>query len=333
MNHPKKPIQKAVAVVGCKHTTKELILGLERYGYTVDHCLTITPQLAGVQQVAGYMDLRPFLKEKGIPYTLAQKYSLKTDEDRGRLLSLKLDLLLVMGWQRLIPDWWLESLSIGAFGMHGSSRPLPHGRGRSPMNWSLIQNKNIFYTHLFQYKPGVDDGPVVGVQMFDITPFDTCLTLHFKNTVAMIQLCATHLPNLLDGSARLSPQPQAGASYYPKRSAEDGLIYWTDTTLEIYNLIRAVTRPFPGAFTCLDDDPERIIFIWRAIPFDTHLTWPAAAAGEIVEVFDDGSFVVKTGDSSLLVIESEGHQLNYKDVGRRFGPQNQPRKVWEQLPT
>src|SRR5262249_4949231 len=167
MNHPYKPIQTAVAMVGCKHTTKELILGLERHGYAVDHCMTITPQLAESQQVAGYMDLRPFLKEKGIPYTLAHKYSLKSDEDRERLLSLKLDMLLVMGWQRLIPDWWLESLSIGAFGMHGSSKPLPNGRGRSPMNWSLIQNKDVFYTHLFQYKPGVDEGPVVGAQIFD----------------------------------------------------------------------------------------------------------------------------------------------------------------------
>src|SRR5262245_20514901 len=116
MKHPHQPIEKKVAVVGCKHTTKDLILGLERCGYAVDHCLTIAPQLAETQQVAGYMDLRPFLKENAIPYTLAHKYSLKSDEDRERLPALKLDMLFVMGWQRLIPDWWLESLSIGAFG-------------------------------------------------------------------------------------------------------------------------------------------------------------------------------------------------------------------------
>jgi methionyl-tRNA formyltransferase len=332
MKHPHKPIQKAVGIVGCKHTTKDLILGLERNGYTVDHCLTITPQLAESQKVAGYMDLRPFLEERGISYTLAHKYSLKSDEDRERLLSLGLDLLLVMGWQRLIPDWWLRNLSIGAFGMHGSSKPLPYGRGRSPMNWSLIQNKDIFYTHLFQYKPDVDDGPVVGMQLFDITPFDTCLTLHFKNTIAMTQLCAKYLPTLLDGSAELAPQPHEGATYYPKREAEDGLIYWADATADLYNLIRAVTKPFPGAFTFLGDDPQRKVTIWQAIPFDTHLKWSDAVPGEIVEVFYEGSLVVKTGDATLLVLVSEGHQFNQNDVGRHFGHLNRPRKVWENLP-
>ena len=188
------------------------------------------------------------------------------------------------------------------------------------MNWSLIQNKQIFYTHLFQYKPGVDDGPIVGVQTFDINCFDTGHTLHFKNLVAMAQLCARHVPELLSGNAVLTPQPKERASYYPKRAAEDGLIYWSDSTTEIYNLIRAVTKPFPGAFALLDSDtPEKGVPLARAIPFDTQLQWPNGVPGEIVEVFYDGSFVVKTRDSSLLVIESEGWDFQHEDIGRRFG--------------
>lgn len=332
MKHPDRQIEKAVAIVGCKHTTKDLILGLNRYGYTIDHCLTIPPHLAETHQVAGYLDLRSFLQEKNIPYTLAHKYNLKTDEDRERLLSLNLDLLLVMGWQRLIPDWWIESLSIGAFGMHGSSKPLPNGRGRSPLNWSLIQNKNIFYTNLFKYQFGVDDGPIVGSQVFDITDYDTCLTLHFKNTIAMNHLCNKYLPSLLDGSALLSPQSHEGATYYPKRNAEDGMLYWEDTTLDLYNLIRAVTRPFPGAFTYLDNDLKQKVFIWQAMPFDTHLEWARSEPGDIVEVFYNGSFVVRTGNSTLLVTESEGYKFSDKDIGRRFGHIEQQRKIWEDLP-
>jgi methionyl-tRNA formyltransferase len=333
MKHPARPIERNVAVVGCKHTTGDLILGLHRHGFRVDHCITIDPAKAEVQQVAGYVDLRPFLEEHEIPYTVAHKYSLKSEGDQERLLALGLDMLLVMGWQRLIPDWFLTGLSIGAFGMHGSSRPLPHGRGRSPMNWSLIQNKNVFYTHLFQYMPGVDDGPVVGVQTFDITPFDSCLSLHFKNTVAMIQLCRDNLPQLLDGTAELTPQSTEGASYYPKRSAEDGLIYWSDTTQDVYNLIRAVTYPFPGAFTYLDNHPARKVMVWEAIPFDTRLRYPEALTGEVLEVFYNGDLVVRTGDSTLLVREYEGHRFDDRDVGRRFGDLGTPRKVWENLPT
>lgn len=323
---------KRIAVVGCKHTTRDLILGLARHGFLIDHCVTIPPEKGHDQKVAGYMDLRSFLVGRGISYTVTERYDLRSDHDRESLLALNLDLLLIVGWQRLIPDWWLESLSVGAFGMHGSSKPLPHGRGRSPLNWSLIQGKEIFYTHLFQYLPGVDDGPIVGVQMFDITPFDTCHTLHFKNQIAMVRLCAKKLPFLLDGSAELTLQSKEGASYYPKRSAEDGLIYWEDTTEEIYNLIRAVTHPFPGAYSFLGDHSDQKMFIWRAIPFDSQITWPDALSGEVVEVFYDGSFIVKTGDGSLLVLESEGFTVMEDHIGCLLGTCGISRKEWEDLP-
>lgn len=323
---------KDVCVAGCKHTTMDFVLGLERYGYEIGHCLTIDSKTAATAQVAGYYDLRSFLETKGIPYTVARKYSLQSDEDQERLLQLNLRSLLVIGWQRLIPDWWLKALPCGAFGMHGSSKPLPHGRGRSPMNWSLLTGRKIFYTHLFQYRPGVDDGPVAGVQTFDITPFDTCHTLHFKNMICMVQLCARMLPSILDGTAVLTPQPRGEPSYWPKRSVEDGLMFWEDSSRQIYDLVRAVTRPFPGAFTYLDNDTSRKIFIWRAAPFDTQLQWPGSVPGEIVEVFYDGSFVVRTGDSTVLVLESAGHSFTHSDIGRHLGTGGTPRKVWENLP-
>ena len=332
MKHHGRDTNKRVAVAGCKHTTLELLTGLEQRGFTVDHCITLSPEQGAHHKVAGYMDLRPFLEGKGLPYTVVKQYSLNSPEDREAVSALELDALLVMGWQRLIPAWFLERLSIGAFGMHGSSKPLPHGRGRSPMNWSLIQNKDCFYTHLFRYRPGVDDGEIAAVQVFDITPFDTCLTLHYKNTLSMIGLLERSLPALLEGTAKLTPQPTEGATYYPKRAEEDGLIYWTDSTLEIYNLVRAATRPFPGAFSFLDNQTEKKVWIWRAIPFDTRLAWPDAVPGQVVAVFGEGAFVVRTGDSSLLVQECEGARLTHGDVGRRFGDLGTPRKVWRDLP-
>jgi methionyl-tRNA formyltransferase len=327
------PPSKKIGLAGCKHTTRDVLHALARIGFKPHHLITIPPELGEEQEVAGYEDLRPFAESMAVPYTLATSYGLKDDEDRRRLLSLDLDVLLVIGWQRLIPEWWLESLTIGAFGMHGSFKPLPHGLGRSPLNWSLLQGRKLFFTHLFQYLPGVDDGPVVGMQMFDLTPFDTCHTAHLKNQVAMVRLCERWLPFLLDGTAQLIPQPaEDEPRNWPKRSAEDGAIYWQDTTGEIYNLVRAVTKPFSGAFTFLDDDPRSKMTVWRAIPFDDHLVYDHAKPGEIVEVFYDGSFVVKTGDTSLLVIDSEGPPLTADDVGRVVGHLDKPRKVWNELP-
>ena len=236
-----------------------------------------------------------------------------------------------MGWQRLIPQWLLNKLSVGAFGMHGSSKPLPHGRGRSPMNWSLIQNKEIFYTNLFKYDSGVDDGLIVGTQKFDITQWDTCNTLHIKNTIAMNRLCAKFLPKILNGTIKYYRQGRKGVSYYPKRNAEDGLIFWKDSTKDIYNLVRAVTKPFPGAFTFFGKNKK--LYIWKAIPFDSKLRWSNFSEGKILDVFYDGTFLVKTGDSSLLILEYDGITIDKKFINRKLGNSKIKRKVWKDLPS
>ncbi len=318
-----------IGIIGAKHTTLDLAYGLRAAGFDIAALVTIDSAIAEKNQVAGYMALEEPFRALNIPVHHAHTYALKAEEDKALCLGLDLDILLVMGWQRLIPEWWLQSLKRGAFGMHGSSKPLPHGRGRSPMNWSLIQDKNIFYTHLFRYLPGVDDGDIVAVQTFDINDFDTAKTLHYKNTTAMIKLCAAHLPSILDGTATYHPQGDEAPSYYPKRTAEDGVIYWSDTTRDIYNLIRAVTDPFPGAFTELNGQR---INIWAAQPFDTQLRWDNLKPGQIAAVFEGGDFLVKTGNGTLLVTKYDGATFDVTSVGASFTPAPTPRKIWENLP-
>jgi hypothetical protein len=96
--------------------------------------------------------------------------------------------------------------------------------------------------------------------------------------------------------------------------------------------VRGVTRPFPGAITFVSDDPSRKLTIWRAIPFGPRLDWPQAAPGEILAVFEGGHFLVRTGDSALLVLETEGAVLRPGDEGVRLGHLGRPRRVWENLP-
>jgi len=119
----------------------------------------------------------------------------------------------------------------------------------------------------------------------------------------MNRLLRMYLPRLISGSAILHPQGDGEPTYYPKRTPEDGIIDWNKGTLEINNLIRAVTKPFPGAFSFLDGEK---VMIWRAQPFDERLRYDDHKPGQILEVFTNGNFLVKTGDSTLLITESEG---------------------------
>jgi methionyl-tRNA formyltransferase len=87
---------------------------------------------------------------------------------------------------------------------------------------------------------------------------------------------------------------------------EDGAIHWRNTTRDIYNLIRAVADPYPGAFTEVDGEQ---VFIWEATPFSTDFGHDTAE-GKIVQVFKTtDEFVVRTGDGTLLVSDWEAREF------------------------
>ena len=293
-----------LAFAGCKSTTMECMQAFLDEGHKIDYLITLNPDQGERYLVSGYLDMYEFAKKYKISVYYPVDYGLKDKADQEAVSEMGVDILLVIGWQRLIPKWLLDRLSIGAFGMHGSAEPLPKGRGRSPINWSLVEGKERFLAHLIKYDEQVDSGKIVDIQEFDINPFDTCETLHFKSRIAFNRLLTKNLPALLNGTVALKVQP-AGIepTYYPKRTPADGRIQWDNSTWDIYNLVRAVTKPFPGAFTSLGSST---VYIWRAQPFDTKLQYESSQNGEVTEIFHDGSFVVKTRDGSLLVTEYSG---------------------------
>jgi methionyl-tRNA formyltransferase len=253
-------------------------------------------------QVAGYADFRPLAKQFDIPVYEAEKYSLKSDRDTAFFKENNFDLLIQGGWQRLFPDEMLKTLKIGAVGVHGSSEYLPKGRGRSPINWSLIEGKKRFILHFFIIKPGIDDGDVFHHEIFDINEWDDCNTLYYKNIILSKQVLLQQIPLLLAGKYKVIPQ-EGEPTYYPKRGPEDGLISWEKNVMEIYDFIRAQTKPFPGAFGMIGGQK---ISIWKAQPFDTRIKYPGSKNGEIVEVFLNGQFLVNCKDGLLLVTDHEG---------------------------
>lgn len=317
---------KRIGVIGTQSSTMNCIEGLIRGGYTINHLITVMPQLK--EGIADYQDLSTFTEKKEIPFTRVATYAMKDKETRERLAGVNLDVIVVVGWQRLIPEWLLDKTPLGVYGMHGSSMPLPKGRGRSPMNWSILEQKDRFYTYLFRYDSGVDSGDIVDLQRFDICPWDTIQSLQHKNTVSQYLLLLKNLPAILNGKIHPIPQDKSvKPSYYPKRTPEDGSIDWKNwAARDIYALIRAVTKPYPGAYTMMND--ERIM-IWRAAPFDSSIKFTNARPGEIVEVFTDGTFIVQCFVDSLLILEYESEAGWKPKVGEIF--QALSNSSWDKL--
>lgn len=286
-----------VVMCGCHIAGYEAIERLLSSGVQIDYFVLLTKQKAHELKISGYYDFEPLAKAYYIPIYYVEKYTLKSVQDLAFFEEKKFDLLIQGGWQRLFPQEVLKTLRVGAIGGHGSSDFLPKGRGRSPLNWSLIQGAERFVAQFFIIKPGVDDGDIFFHQMFDINPWDNIESLYQKMSIVLHRMYLEWIPKLLSEEYRTYPQV-GEPTYFEKRTPEDGLIDWNRPLIELYNFIRAITDPYPGAFTYLNGEK---VLIKTAVPFDTRLDLPSQSFGQIVEIFKDQSFLVKCSGGLMKV--------------------------------
>lgn len=296
-----------VVVFGVKDTSENIISFIQEQICPVDLIITISPEVTKKNQVSGYKGLS-FLTEKyGIPVHEADSYFLTDDKTRCFMQENTFELGICMGWQRLIPKSILDCFRYGVFGFHGNAGYLPFGRGRSPLNWSIILGDTRFNLNMFRYDEKADSPNVFATEMFSINPHDDIRTAQYKNMICSKRLIRRLLKAYQEGSITIRTDSRDYDSWYTKRTAKDGRIDFTGRTRDIYNLIRGVAAPFPGAFAYVneecEDDSTRIT-VWKAHPFDEMIDFSAFAPGEVVDIFD-GKLIVRTVDGSLLIDEFE----------------------------
>ncbi len=241
-------------------------------------------------QASGYRDLGDLAERHGFP--LVRAADLNDPQLVDRIEGLRPKLLYVLGWSQLVKPRLLAIPEHGAAGMHPTK--LPEGRGRAPIPWTILKGLTETACTLFLLREGVDDGPVVAQVPVVVDPREDAGTLYAKHRAAHIELVREHTRALLDGTARPVEQDHAAATYWERRRPEDGRIDWTAPAIEVDRLVRAVTRPFPGAFT--DDGAV----IWRAEPADGADLRPGTRFER------DGVPHVACGEGALRVLKAEG---------------------------
>jgi len=290
-------LNKKIVMCGNHEAGLSLVSHLIQYGIRLDYFILLSKEDAKTHNVSGYIDYEPLAKLHNIPVYYVKSFSMKDKMDVQFFKENKFDLLLQGGWQRLFPVEILNTFSVGCIGVHGSSDFLPKGRGRSPLNWSLIENKKRFIMQYFLMKSGADDGDVFASVQFDINEFDDIKTLYYKNTMVTKKILLEYIPRLLKGDVSFEKQ-HGDATYYPKRTIEDGQIKWAKDDIDsIERLIRASTKPYPGAFSYLNE--EKMI-IWEGQILDRNIKYENAGYGEIVEIFDEAIIINCLGGLYLI---------------------------------
>lgn len=234
----------------------------------------------------------------------------------NRIRELAPDVIFSFYYRTLLSDDILQLPSFGAFNLHGSL--LPHYRGRAPVNWVLVNGETQTGVTLHKMVSRADAGDIVAQSVVAIDEEDTALTLHGKCRTAAAALLAQQLPLIRSREITLTPQDDSRASYFGRRTAADGLIDWQKSACEINNLIRAVTEPYPGAFTFLG---ERKVIIWRArvVKVNRVKSNDVGANGvkrEPGAIISTSPLVVSCGEDALEIVSGQSEAGLYMSGSR-----------------
>jgi methionyl-tRNA formyltransferase len=197
-------------------------------------------------------------------------------------------------YRYLIPESVLGLAPLGAFNMHGSL--LPAYRGRAPVNWMLVNGEREAGVTLHYMVARADAGDIVGQRSVEIDDSDNALTLYRKLVPLGVELIDELHPKIVADTAPRRKMNLSKGSYFGRRKPEDGRIDWRWPARRIFNLVRAVTHPYPGAFCFVGG---RKLLVWEAkigAENGTH-----GEPGRTIRKTADGSVEIAAGDGSVIV--------------------------------
>jgi methionyl-tRNA formyltransferase len=216
---------------------------------------------------------------------------LSEPETLERLESVAPDVCLCAGWTEIIPQDVLNVPNETFLGIHAST--LPRNRGGAPVNWAIIHGENGIGISIFEFVVEVDDGDVFDHTTVPIEPRDTIRTVYQRVTMAARELATETLAEIARGEAEPTPQNRSKATYLPQRKPEDGIIDWSRSASAITDWVRALTDPYPGAFTFYNG--QRVT-VWSA---ERMTAQSNQSPGTIMTVEDGAGVVVAAGDGAV----------------------------------
>ena len=221
-------------------------------------CFITLDDSAFAKRSAGTRVYKDICEQYGIPYYAVD--TIKGERAYEIIKQYKPDLMVVLGWSEILPERLLEIPTIGTVGTHAAL--LPHNRGSAPINWSLIRGEQETGNTMMWLNKDVDTGAIVDQIAFPITVFDTCKTLYDQ----VADTNAVMLKNLIEALGRgekpiLPIENKSDEPLLPRRRPKDGLLCWEQSSRAIYDFVRALTIPYPGAFTYLNGQKW---LVWEA---------------------------------------------------------------------
>lgn len=274
-------------VAGATVSTHQTLDALIRHGADVVGVLQLRGESS--HTVTAFSPLDELAEPHGIP--CATFRNINDAEIVEQVREWQPDLMFVVGLSQLVRDEMMSIPKRGCVGFHPTF--LPAGRGRAPLAWLTLDGKPGAAT-FFLIDEGVDSGPIFVQETFEVTPADYAADVERKLVSATERALDRWLPELLSGVWNPRPQDEVLATYNGRRSLDDGLVDWHQSSDDIHSLIRAAAAPHPGAYTWYQG---RKLIVWRA-ELEKHLPW-RGAVGRVLHVESERGALVQTGQGLI----------------------------------
>jgi methionyl-tRNA formyltransferase len=233
---------------------------------------------------SGRVFLDEFCHDRDIP--LLKAGHINDPVVQNRIVHDAIDWLFIVGWSQIAGEQVLAAPARGVLGIHPTL--LPVGRGRAAIPWAILKQLDKTGVTLFKLDSGVDTGPIVAQHEIPLSPDIDAAALYVAVNDAHAILIRDAIPRLARNELPLIKQAEARATLWPGRKPEDGEIALERSVWDAERLVRAVTRPYPGAFF-VQDGVKTII--WHA-----HVANGVPHPEERILSFSDGILVLDDVD-------------------------------------
>lgn len=245
-----------VGFVTCVQLGLSCIRAIEASGGRLDFIITLRDDIAPAK--SGRVFLDDYCSSRAIP--LLKVRNINDPECIEFLRRNDVDYLFIIGWSQIAGPAVLSSVR-NIIGAHPTL--LPEGRGRAAIPWAILKGLNETGVTLFVLDEGVDTGDIVTQQRLPIAPDETATSLYERVACAHADAIAGIWPSLMAGTLPRAPQDHGRATEWPGRKPRDGEIHVSMTVDQVDRLVRATTRPYPGAFF---RECGGLVRIWAGAP-------------------------------------------------------------------
>lgn len=277
-------------VVGAVQSTQATLRALAADPrWTVTAVVTLPPALAN--RHSDFVDLAVDARACGAKLIAAPNSN--SPDVIAAVRATGADYAFVIGWSQICKPEFRAAFDGRVIGYHPAA--LPRLRGRAVIPWTILLDEKITGSTLFWIDDGVDSGPILAQRFFHVARDETAATLYARHIEALDDMLKEAIGALAEGRAPQRPQDERFATYAARRTDADGLIDWRAPARDVERLIRAVTRPYPGAFTYAAGERLTILSA-RLWPDGAHY---AARPGQVVAL-RDSALAIACGDGAIL---------------------------------